>query len=192
MRILGVHHRHQMSIAEVEDVIHEERPEAVCVELPPDDYRKFLEVSSYLETEMKVAMVTACDLGAEVFLVDREKSLLERRLRGIIPGGSKGLWEKFASGDIPGFLRRVRGESLDLRAVQEVLLRERDAVIAQKISRVREGKGGALVAVLGASHVEGVRRFLGNPGERRAFIRERGIQPGRTFRLPCEEVFVYY
>ncbi|NOZ76159.1 MAG: hypothetical protein GXO65_00455 [Euryarchaeota archaeon] len=192
MRFLGVHHRHQMSIAEVEDVIHDERPEAVCVELPPDDYRKFLEVSSYLETEMKVAMVTACDLGAEVFLVDWEKSLLERRLRGIIPGGSRELWEKFAAGDVPGFLRRVRDEGRDLAAVQEVLLKDRDAVIAHKIARVEEGTGGSMVAVLGASHVDGVRRFLENPEEREAFMGKRSIQPGRVLRLPCDEVSVYY
>jgi pheromone shutdown protein TraB len=191
MRIVGVHHRHQLSIAEVEDVIHAERPSVVCVELPPDDYRKFLDARFYLETEMKIAMITACDMKAEVFLVDWEKSLLEKRLRRIIGEGSAVLWEKFGSGDIPGFLRRVREEGFDLEGVQEILVKERDAVIAEKISMVEMGSGSHIVAVLGASHVDGVRGYMERPSERAAFIGERGIEVGVPFLLPCDEIRVY-
>ncbi|GCC11624.1 hypothetical protein IPdc08_01680 [archaeon] len=59
IRIVGVHHRYQMGIADVEDAIADFKLDIVAVELPEDDYLKFPEVHSYLETEMKIAMVTS-------------------------------------------------------------------------------------------------------------------------------------
>jgi pheromone shutdown protein TraB len=188
MRIIGVHHRTQMSIAEVEDAITDERPDVVMVELPPDDYMKFLVVTSYLETEMKIGLISACDVGARVFLVDWEKALVEQRVRHLIGDGSPELWDKFDMGDIPGFLKRVRDEGFDLAGVQDVLINERGAVMAEKIVSI---KGKHKMAVLGASHVEGVKGFLDNPATRARFIKERGIEVGAALELDCEEIYEY-
>lgn len=188
MRIIGVNHRTQMSIAEVEDAITDERPDVVMVELRPDDYMKFLVVTSYLETEMKIGLITACDVGARVFLVDWEKTLVEQRIRAIIEDGSPELWDKFDLGDIPGFLKRVRDHGHDLAGVQDILLKERDAVMAEKIASI---KGEHKMVILGASHVEGVKGFLDDPAARARFIKERGIEVGEALELECDDIYLY-
>jgi len=193
IKIIGVHHRHQMSIAEVEDAIAEFKPHIVAVELPRDDYLKFLEVRSYLETEMKIAMVTGCEFGAEIFLIDMEKEAVERKLRKVLKIEDRKLWDEFDKGDVPAFYRRlleISPSSID--AAKGVLLREREAVMAFNILALAEKfPESRILAVVGYSHKEAIEELLENKKGLQTVIEERGIDVDEPFFLECEEIMIY-
>ncbi len=189
--LLGVHHRHQVSIAEVEDSIVERMPGAVAVELPSDDYLKFLEVRSYLETEMKVAMLTACEIGAEVYLIDLRKAHLERRLRECLKISDLRLWEGFQRGDLPAFYRRLLEIAPELIPLaKEVLLLDREAAMAAKLLRLGE-RYEEVLAVVGYSHTGAIQELLANREKLREILRRRGLSVGEPFHLKCDEVLIY-
>jgi len=191
--LVGVHHRHQVSIAEVEDAIAEQSPGVVAVELPGDDYLKFLEARSYLETEMKVAIVTACEVGARVYLIDQRKAYLERRLRGLLKLRDGRLWEEFERGDIPGFYRRLQEVAPgSIALAREVLLLEREAAMAMKLLRLEEmHPGERILAVVGHSHREKIEELIADRRRLEEVIRARGILVEEPLPLSCEEVRVY-
>ncbi|MFQ5887362.1 MAG: hypothetical protein ACE5HY_01560 [Candidatus Hydrothermarchaeales archaeon] len=192
IRLVGVYHRYQPSMVDVEDAIFEERPGIVCVELPPDDYLKFLEVRSYLETELKVAMITACDIGSRVFLVDWEKSLMKERLERINGLGDREVLDRFEDGDIPGFLKLVRERTDCLNEVQEVLIHERDGVIARKISILeKRSQDGKIVGIVGHSHLKGVGVFLKHPEKLEEFLDKKEITVNEPQEVSCEEIALY-
>lgn len=191
--LVGVHHRHQVSIAEVEDAILENRPGVVAVELPSDDYLRFLEARSYLETEMKVAIITACEVGARVYLIDLRKTHLERRLRRTLGVGDSELWRALERGDIPAFYRRLQAVAPEaLGRAKEVLLLEREAAMAAKLLRLaEEHPGERILAVVGHTHTRAIEEFLGNRAALGEVIRRRGLAVGEPFPLACEDVMVY-
>ncbi len=189
--LVGVYHRYQPSMLDMEDAIFDEKPEIVCVELPPDDYLKFLEVRSYLETELKVAMITACDVGARVYLVDWEKALLRQRLKKIIPKDNE-ILDMFDEGDIPGFLKLVRERTDGLNDIQRVLIDDRDGVIARKISMLnKRSKEDKIVAIIGNSHLAGVEEFLKHPLKLEEFLNKKGIIVREPKEISCQEIEVY-
>lgn len=189
---MGVYHRYQPSMVDVEDAIFEERPGIVCVELPADDYLKFLEVRSYLETELKVAMITACDVGAEVFLVDWEKALLKQRLEKIKQINYKEILGRFEDGDIPGFLKLVRERTDRLDEVQSILIGERDGVIAQKILILKKRSwNGRIVGIVGSSHLGAVEGFLKHPAKLEEFLNKKGITVNEPKEVSCREIALY-
>ncbi len=190
---MGVHHRHQYSIAEVEDAIVREMPDIVCVELPPDDYMKFLLVRFYLETEMKIAIVTACDINARVFLIDCEKEVIEKRLRKILKIKNEKAFEKFHEGSIAGFLRLVWKESEEeYKKAKEILIKERDAIMAKKIEMIKERfKNKKILCVIGHSHVNGVKKFLENGDLLENFLKKRKIVVKEPFEIDCTKIKIF-
>jgi len=193
IRIVGVHHRHQMSIADVEDAIAEHKPDIVCVELPSDDYLKFLEVRSYLETEMKIAMVTACEIGAKVCLIDLTKEYIERRLRETLRLKDPRLWLEFENGDIPAFYRRLREVApASIDRAKEVLLLDREAAMAAKLLSLAEKyPGSRILAVVGYSHKPAIEEFLKDRKKLSDILKNRGILVDEPHFLDCEEVMIY-
>ncbi len=191
--LVGVHHRHQMSIAEVEDAIAEQKPEIVCVELPSDDYLKFLEARSYLETEMKIAMVTACEAGAKVCLIDLRKEYIEARLRQALKLEDSKLWEEFEKGDIPAFYRRLQKLAPEkVGKAKEVLLLEREAAMAAKLLALSEKyPGSRILAVVGYTHKPTIEEFLRDAAKLSETIRKRGLHVDEPYFLDCEEVMIY-
>ncbi len=180
LRILGVHHRHQKSIAEVEDAIAEFQPNAVGVELSKGDYLRFLEATSYLETEMKIAMVTACEFGARVFLIDMEKEDITKELKRVIPVDDKELWLKFLEGDLPGFYRDLgRIDRKLVKKAQQVIIEIRDAFMASRAAWLNKNFERAMI-VVGMSHIPGIQRRLPT------------AIPEKPIEVPCEEVEIYY
>ena len=122
-------------------------------------------------------MITACDVGAEVFLVDWEKTLVKKRLIEIIGTNNTEILNKFEEGDIPGFLKILREKTDHLQEVQDVLIYERDAVIAHKISRLlKRSQNNKIVGILGHSHLEGVKEFIKNPKKLDEFLKEKEIK----------------
>ncbi len=193
IKFVGVHHRHQYSIAEVEDAIIKEMPEIVCVELPPDDYMKFLLVRFYLETEMKIAIVTACDINARVFLIDCEKEVIEKRLRKSLKIKNEKAFEKFHEGSIAGFLKIVWNENEDeYKKAQEILIKERDAIMAKKIKMLKEKfRDKKILCVVGHSHVNGIKKFLEDNSLLENFLKEREIEVKEPLELDCSEIKIF-
>ena len=191
--IVGVHHRHQVSIAEVEDAISEHRPDIVCVELPSDDYLKFLEAKAYLETEMKVAMVTACEAGARVCLIDLRKEYLESRLREVLELEDRRLWLEFERGDIPAFYRRLREVAPSaLGRAKEVLLLDREVAMAAKLLHLaQEYPEDRILAVVGHSHKPAIEEFLEDRKRLRKTMETRGILVDEPLFLDCREIMIY-
>ncbi len=184
IRIIGVHHRYQMSIADVEDAIADFKPDIVAVELPEDDYLKFLEVHFYLETEMKIAMITGCESGAMVFLIDMKKEDVLRDLKEILGIEDRKLWDEFEKGDIPAFYRRLLEISPShLKKAKKVLLKHREAVMAANILILAEKyPGSRILAVVGYSHRKEVEELVK--------AKEFSIKT-EPFFLDCEEILAY-
>lgn len=191
--LVGVHHRHQMSIAEVEDAIAEQKPDIVCVELPSDDYLKFLEVRSYLETEMKIAMITACEVGAKVYLIDLKKEYIERRLGETLRISDPRLWEEFEKGDIPAFYRRLLEVApAAINKAKEVLLLDREAAMAAKLLALAEKyPESRILAVVGYSHKPAIEEFLKDRKRLSETIKKREILVDEPYLLDCEEIMIY-
>lgn len=179
LKILGVHHRHQKSIAEVEDAIAEFLPEAVGVELSRGDYQRFLKATSYLETEMKIAMVTACEFGARVFLIDMEKEEVLKKLKDVVPVKDRELWLRFLEGDLPGFYRDLA--KIDRRLVkkaQQVVIDLRDIYMASRAAWLNKNFERAMI-VVGMSHLPGIQRRLST------------ASPEEPVEVSCEEIEIY-
>ena len=193
IEMVGVHHRHQMSIAEVEDAIVEEKPGIVCVELPSDDYLKFLEAKAYLETEMKVAMVTACEIGARVYLIDLPKEYIEDRLKQVLKISDPRLWDEFERGDIPAFYRRlIEISPSSISAAKEVLLLDREAAMAYKLLKLAEKHPESrILAVVGYSHRHAIEEFLKDRGRLKKTLKKRKIHIDEPYFLDCKEVMIY-
>lgn len=184
---MPVHHRHQYSIAHVEDEIFDKKPGVVGIELSPEDYFKFLEVTSYLETEMKVAMITACDVGARVFLIDAKKAELEKMLKEEIDIGEETIWERFWERDWAGFFRMLRDRNPRLiEKANKILINERDRIMAENLLYL-ENKFPEknIIAIIGSGHLEGLREQLDLLKRNKIEILNEPLE------IPCEEIKLY-
>jgi len=177
--IVGTAHVSEKSAAEVRDAVREEKPDAVAVELDPRRYEK---VKQQEDTayggDMAAAVEEAEARGIPVALIDRELTATLRRF-----------WEELsvfervkAAGAVVAAILGVGGVSVDEidRAIEEdridgyvdelrefssagarVIIDERDAYMASRLHEL----DGKVVAVVGAGHEGGVRRYLENPDE---------------------------
>ncbi|MDJ0787101.1 MAG: TraB/GumN family protein [Myxococcota bacterium] len=222
--VVGTAHISQESATLVREVIEQEAPDGVCVELDPPRYEALsksdrfesldlkqvirsqqlstlmlnLVLSSYQKrlglglgiqpgTELLEAAHTAEELGIPVTMGDRDVRVTLRRAWGAMPFWRR-LW--LLSSLLAGMfetvelteddLRELRQEDVLSRMMRElgeafpglkrVLIDERDRYLAHSI---RSTPGKKVVAVVGAGHVEGIKRALGSDArEDEASIRE--------------------
>ncbi len=133
-------------------------------------------------SEMKAAMEEADAAGAEVVLADRNIGVTLKRAWHHMGFREKlrVAWEMWKAllgvededaqdVDIEEMMEEdVVTEMMEELAafapsVSEVLIHERDAYLARRIHEARERADGPIVAVVGAGHLEGVRRYLERP-----------------------------
>jgi pheromone shutdown-related protein TraB len=213
--LIGTAHISRDSVDTVRQVIEQESPDTVCVELDQQRYRALAEPDRWksldlaqvirkgqgpflltnlalaafqkkmgLQTgvkpgaELLAAVETAEQQGTEVRLIDREiRTTLLRAWR------KTGLWKKMqllaamVSGlfetqqiDEEQLARLRQTDTLSamleemgdlLPTVKNILVDERDLYMADQI---RKAPGSKLVAVVGAAHVPGIRRWLETDG----------------------------
>lgn len=209
--VIGTAHISRESTDLVREVIEQEQPDCVCVEL---DHQRFealsqrqrfegldlrevirrrqlstlmvnLVLAAYQKqlglqlgvmpgTELLEATRVAEELGVPVALCDREVGITLRRAWRSMSPWKKLLLTSALFGSIferqelsEDDLRELRQQDVLSRLMQElgeafpklktVLIDERDAYLGQKM---REARGDRVVAVVGAGHVEGIRRAL--------------------------------
>jgi HSP20 family molecular chaperone IbpA len=177
--LVGTAHVSERSAAEVRDAVRDEEPDVVAVELDPRRYEKVRQQDdTTYGGDMAAAVEEAEARGVPVALIDRELSVTLRRFWDELS-----LFErvKTAGAVVAAFLG-IGGVSVDEidRAIEEdrvegyvdelrefspggarVIIDERDAYMASRLLEL-EGK---VVAVVGAGHEDGIRRYLENPGE---------------------------
>ena len=208
--LLGTAHVSKESAQQVRQVIQEENPDTVCVELCQSRYQSIRQKERWQETdivkiikekksflllsnlllasfqkriakkldikpgqEMITAIETAEEMDAEIHLADRDiRTTLSRTWRAM------GLWskikllfqlmlslgeveeiseddiEKMKNEDVLTTLLAEVGKSLPV--LKKILIDERDQYLAEKI---RTAPGGKIVAVVGAGHVPGIKKY---------------------------------
>jgi len=210
--LLGTAHVSRESAQQVQDLIQEEKPDTVCVELCQSRYQSLRQKERWQETnivkiikekksflllsnlmlasfqkriakkldikpgqEMITAVETAEAVGAEIHLADRDiRTTLSRTWRAM------GLWskikllfqlvlsmgevdeikeediEKMKDQDVLETLLAEVGKALPV--LKDILIDERDRYLAEKI---RTAPGNKIVAVVGAGHVPGIKKYWG-------------------------------
>ena len=208
--LLGTAHVSRESAQQVRDLIQEEKPDTVCVELCQSRYQSIRQKERWQETdivkiirekksflllsnlmlasfqkriakkldvtpgqEMITAVETAEEVEAEIHLADRDiRTTLSRTWRAM------GLWskikllfqlilsmgevdeikeediEKMKDQDVLETLLAEVGKALPVLKV--ILIDERDRYLAEKI---RTAPGKKIVAVVGAGHVPGIKKY---------------------------------
>ena len=208
--LLGTAHVSKESVQQVRQVIQEENPDTVCVELCQSRYQSIRQKERWQETdivkiikekksflllsnlllasfqkriakkldikpgqEMITAIETAEEMDAEIHLADRDiRTTLSRTWRAM------GLWgkikllfqlmlslgeveeiseediEKMKNEDVLTTLLAEVGKSLPV--LKDILIDERDRYLAEKIGTA---PGGKIVAVVGAGHVPGIKKY---------------------------------
>lgn len=220
VRLVGTAHVSADSVAEVERVIEEEKPDAVAVELDEGRYRQmkggtpdeiapadllqgsmalqFLAywLLSYVQqrmgerfdidpgADMLAAVEKAEAVGSEVALVDRDIQVTIQRfwarmgffeklrlvgqllLAVLGVGGGKEVeevsMEELTDADVISAMMEEFRQFSPTGA--EALINERDAYLAHNIVNLRE-QGKHVVAVVGAGHKAGIKRYLEHPEE---------------------------
>ena len=208
--LVGTAHVSRESALQVRQVIQEESPDTVCVELCQSRYQSIRQKERWQETdivkiikekksflllsnlllasfqkriakkldikpgqEMIAAIETADEMDAEIHLADRDiRTTLSRTWRAM------GLWskikllfqlmlslgeveeikeediEKMKNEDVLETLLAEVGKSLPV--LKDILIDERDQYLAEKI---RTAPGQKIVAVVGAGHVPGIKKY---------------------------------
>ena len=208
--VLGTAHVSRESAQQVQDLIQEEKPDTVCVELCQSRYQSLRQKERWQETdivkvikekksflllsnlllasfqkriakkldikpgqEMITAVETAEEVGADIHLADRDiRTTLSRTWRAM------GLWskikllfqlmlslgeveeiseediEKMKEKDVLETLLAEVGKALPV--LKDILIDERDRYLAEKI---RTAPGRKIVAVVGAGHVPGIKKY---------------------------------
>jgi pheromone shutdown-related protein TraB len=208
--LLGTAHVSRESALQVRQIIEEEKPDTVCVELCQSRYQSIRQKERWQETdivkiikekksflllsnlllasfqkriakkldikpgqEMITAVETAEEIDAQIHLADRDiRTTLSRTWRAM------GLWskikllfqlmlslgeveeikeediEKMKKEDVLETLLAEVGKSLPV--LKDILINERDQYLAQKI---RTAPGEKIVAVVGAGHVPGIKKY---------------------------------
>ena len=208
--LIGTAHVSRESAQQVRQLIQEENPDTVCVELCQSRYQSIRQKERWQETdivkiikekksflllsnlllasfqkriakklnikpgqEMITAIETAEEMDAEVYLADRDiRTTLSRTWRAM------GLWskikllfqlmlslgeveeikeediEKMKNEDVLETLLAEVGKSLPV--LKDILIDERDQYLSQKI---RTAPGKKIVAVVGAGHVPGIKKY---------------------------------
>ena len=208
--LVGTAHVSRESALQVRQVIQEENPDTVCVELCQSRYQSIRQKERWQETdivkiikekksflllsnlllasfqkriakkldikpgqEMIAAIETADEMDAEIHLADRDiRTTLSRTWRAM------GLWskikllfqlmlslgeveeikeediEKMKNEDVLETLLAEVGKSLPV--LKDILIDERDQYLAEKI---RTAPGQKIVAVVGAGHVPGIKKY---------------------------------
>ncbi len=208
--LVGTAHVSRESVQLVAEVIRDEVPDTVCVELCPSRYQAIRQKEKWQDTdivkiirekksflllsnlllasfqkriakklnikpgeEMITAIETAEEIGAAVHLADRDiRTTLSRTWRKM------GLWskiklmfqlmlslgevddlteediEKMKQEDVLETLLKEVGKSLPV--LRHILIDERDRYLAAKI---RNAPGEKIVAVVGAGHVPGIKKY---------------------------------
>jgi pheromone shutdown-related protein TraB len=210
--LLGTAHVSRESAQQVQDLIQEEKPDTVCVELCQSRYQSLRQKERWQETnivkiikekksflllsnlmlasfqkriakkldikpgqEMITAIETAEAVGAEIHLADRDiRTTLSRTWRAM------GLWSKikllFQLVLSMGEVEEIKEEDIEkmkdqdvletllaevgkaLPVLKDILIDERDRYLAEKI---RTAPGEKIVAVVGAGHVPGIKKYWG-------------------------------
>jgi pheromone shutdown-related protein TraB len=208
--VLGTAHVSRESAQQVQDLIREEKPDTVCVELCQSRYQSLRQKERWQETdivkvikdkksflllsnlllasfqkriakklditpgqEMITAVETAEEVGAEIHLADRDiRTTLSRTWRAM------GLWSKikllFQLMLSLGEVEEIKEEDIEkmkdkdvletlldevgkaLPVLKDILIDERDRYLAEKI---RTAPGKKIVAVVGAGHVPGIKKY---------------------------------
>ncbi len=208
--LVGTAHVSRLSAQQVRQIIQENKPDTVCVELCQSRYQAIRHKERWQETdiikvirekksflllsnlllasfqkriakkfdikpgaEMIAAIETAEQVGAEIYLADRDiRTTLSRTWRAL------GLWskiklmfqlilslgevedikeediEKMKQEDVLESLLAEVGKSLPI--LKDILIDERDRYLAEKI---RNAPGQRIVAVVGAGHVQGIKKY---------------------------------
>lgn len=208
--LVGTAHVSRQSAQQVCQIIQENKPDTVCVELCQSRYQAIRHKERWQETdiikvirekksflllsnlllasfqkriakkfdikpgaEMIAAIETAEQVGAEIYLADRDiRTTLSRTWRAL------GLWskiklmfqlilslgevedikeediEKMKQEDVLESLLAEVGKSLPI--LKDILIDERDRYLADKI---RNAPGQRIVAVVGAGHVPGIKKY---------------------------------
>ena len=217
--LVGTAHVSRESAQQVRQLIQEESPDTVCVELCQSRYQSIRQKERWQETdivkiikekksflllsnlllasfqkriakkldikpgqEMITAIETAKEMGAEIHLADRDiRTTLSRTWRAM------GLWskikllfqlmlsmgeveeikeediEKMKNEDVLETLLAEVGKSLPV--LKNILIDERDQYLAKKI---RTAPGQKIVAVVGAGHVPGIKKYWNSDVDIRA------------------------
>ncbi len=217
--LVGTAHVSRESAQQVRQLIQEEYPDTVCVELCQSRYQSIRQKERWQETdivkiikekksflllsnlllasfqkriarkldikpgqEMITAIETAKEMGAEIHLADRDiRTTLSRTWRAM------GLWskikllfqlmlsmgeveeikeediEKMKNEDVLETLLAEVGKSLPV--LRNILIDERDQYLAKKI---RTAPGQKIVAVVGAGHVPGIKKYWNSDVDIRA------------------------
>lgn len=177
--IVGTAHVSEKSAADVRDAVRSEEPDAVAVELDPRRYESVKEqTDSTYGGDMATAVEEAEENGIPVVLIDRdlrvtlkrfweELSFFERiKTAGALLAGALGI----GTVDVEEIDRAIEEDRVDgyidqLREFSSggarVIIDERDAYMASRLEEL----DGKVVAVVGAGHEEGLRRYLQNPEE---------------------------
>jgi pheromone shutdown-related protein TraB len=208
--IVGTAHVSRESEQQVKDIIQQEQPDTVCIELCPSRYQSIRQKERWQQTdivkvikekksflllsnlllasfqkriakkfdinpgaEMIKAIEIAEEVGAEIHLADRDiRTTLSRTWRAM------GMWskiklmfqlvlslgevediseediEKMKQEDVLESLLAEVGRSLPV--LKDILIDERDQYLAEKI---KNAPGVKIVAVVGAGHVPGIRKY---------------------------------
>jgi pheromone shutdown protein TraB len=127
--------------------------------------------------EMMTAIEEGRSIGAKIALIDRPmketvRSMMQvpldelYKLFNMLPDASKeieegGIGDLFAllreEGAVDEIMEQFRSEFPNLT---KVLIEERDAYVAKALHFILNDTGGVIVAVLGAGHIQGVRKAL--------------------------------
>lgn len=179
VRVVGTAHISSTSASRVREVIREERPDVVAVELDRGRYerlREFADKRGY-GVDMRAAVEEAERLGVPVALIDRDVHVTARRLWNAMSlfervkmafslvaaflglAGVRDVEEVLENDGVEEYVERLRDLS---PGAAEVLIDERDAVMAGRLVDLRE-RGLDVVAVVGAGHERGVRSYVEDP-----------------------------
>jgi pheromone shutdown protein TraB len=166
----------------IKDIIVQRNPEAVCLELDRGRYealRRKKNPHFQYGDDMRGGMLGAKEVGAELYLVDRDIGETKKRLMGIVlreihpaellgkaayvlSSTFNGLmhdpWRLISSFEIdPGRYRETLGNLFPF--FSRVILEEREDYMAKRIARVSDRHPKVLV-VTGAAHILGLQQRL--------------------------------
>ena len=208
--LVGTAHVSRESEQQVKDIIQQEKPDTVCIELCPSRYQSIRQKERWQQTdivkvikekksflllsnlllasfqkriakkfdinpgaEMIKAIETAEEVGAEIHLADRDiRTTLSRTWRAM------GMWSKIklifqlvlSMGEVEDIseedIEKMKQEDVlesllaevgrSLPVLKDILIDERDQYLAEKI---KNAPGGRIVAIVGAGHVPGIRKY---------------------------------
>ncbi|MDZ7689130.1 MAG: TraB/GumN family protein [Halobacteriales archaeon] len=176
--IVGTAHVSEKSALDVRETIRDEQPDYVAVELDPRRYETVKDRDGSYGGDMAAAVEEAEERGIPVVLIDRDINVTLKRFWGELSFFER---VKTVGALVVGFLgfggveveeidraieeNRVEGYVEELREFSpsgaRVLIDERDAYMADRLSEL----DGKVVAVVGAGHEEGIRKYLENPDD---------------------------